>query len=141
MKTVEEVDLQVRELSRGGNPASRGVLFANKYIQIRKFHSFWWFLDFWRFPLDQYKKAIEWLEQFLRIRDRDPEALHLIGQCHLNESNPVKGLEYLKKSLEARPKQPQVALKVAELLICQVIMIFWHDFLLKHHNSSPKLKT
>ena len=34
MKTVEEVDLQVRELSRGGNPASRGVLFANKYIQI-----------------------------------------------------------------------------------------------------------
>jgi len=44
MKTVEEVDLQVRELSRGGNPASRGVLFANKYIQISKFHSFLWFL-------------------------------------------------------------------------------------------------
>ena len=40
MKTVEEVDLQVRELSRGGNPASRGVLFANKYIQISKFYSF-----------------------------------------------------------------------------------------------------
>ena len=38
MKTVEEVDLQVRELSRGGNPASRGVLFANKYIQISKLH-------------------------------------------------------------------------------------------------------
>ena len=76
---------------------------------------------------DQYKKAIEWLEQFLRIRDRDPEALHLIGQCHLNESNPVKGLEYLKKSLEARPKQPQVALKVAELLICQVFFLFFGD--------------
>lgn len=43
MKTVEEVDLQVRELSRGGNPASRGVLFANKYIQISKFL---WFLEF-----------------------------------------------------------------------------------------------
>jgi len=40
MKTVEEVDLQVRELSRGGNPASRGVLFANKYIQISKFLGF-----------------------------------------------------------------------------------------------------
>ena len=77
---------------------------------------------------DQYKKAIEWLEQFLRIRDRDPEALHLIGQCHLNESNPVKGLEYLKKSLEARPKQPQVALKVAELLICQVKIWFGRFF-------------
>ena len=43
MKTVEEVDLQVRELSRGGNPASRGVLFANKYIQISKLHLFLWF--------------------------------------------------------------------------------------------------
>jgi len=49
MKTVEEVDLQVRELSRGGNPASRGVLFANKYIQISKFHSFLWFLEFLSF--------------------------------------------------------------------------------------------
>ena len=76
----------------------------------------------------------------MRIRDRDPEALHLIGQCHLNESNPVKGLEYLKKSLEARPKQPQVALKVAELLICQV-MIFFVLFSRKHHYFSPKLKT
>ena len=43
MKTVEEVDLQVRELSRGGNPASRGVLFANKYIQISKLL---WFSEF-----------------------------------------------------------------------------------------------
>ena len=67
----------------------------------------------------------------MRIRDRDPEALHLIGQCHLNESNPVKGLEYLKKSLEARPKQPQVALKVAELLICQVNIFFFHLFFTK----------
>ena len=124
MKTVEEVDLQVRELSRGGNPASRGVLFANKYIQISKLYLFYDAKNTTEksnmIYSDQYKKAIEWLEQFLRIRDRDPEALHLIGQCHLNESNPVKGLEYLKKSLEARPKQPQVALKVAELLICQV---------------------
>ena len=77
----------------------------------------------------------------MRIRDRDPEALHLIGQCHLNESNPVKGLEYLKKSLEARPKQPQVALKVAELLICQVFFCFLEISLPKHHNFSPKLKT
>ena len=46
MKTVEEVDLQVRELSRGGNPASRGVLFANKYIQISKLHLFLWLLEF-----------------------------------------------------------------------------------------------
>ena len=45
MKTVEEVDLQVRELSRGGNPASRGVLFANKYIQISKYHVFLCFLE------------------------------------------------------------------------------------------------
>ena len=33
MKTIVEVDEQVRELSRGGNAAVRGVLFANMYIK------------------------------------------------------------------------------------------------------------
>ena len=35
MKSVDEVDDQVRDLSRGGNAAIRGVLFANMYIQGR----------------------------------------------------------------------------------------------------------
>ena len=37
MKSVEEVDDQVRDLSRGGNAAVRGVLFANMYIQVGQY--------------------------------------------------------------------------------------------------------
>ena len=69
MKTVEEVDLQVRELSRGGNPASRGVLFANKYIQISKFHSFLWFLEFLSFSPRSVQKG-NWMARTVFANSR-----------------------------------------------------------------------
>ena len=64
-------------------------------------------------------KALNWLGQFLRLRERDAEALQLSGACCSNLNRPKEALEFYRKSLEARPKQPQVAMKMAELLIRQ----------------------
>ena len=87
MRTLAEVDEQVRELSRGGNAAVRGVVFANMYIKV-----------------DAYEKALAWLVQFLAQRERDAEALQLSGACHLKLNRPKEALEFYRKSLEARPK-------------------------------------
>lgn len=62
---------------------------------------------------------MNWLGQFLRLRERDAEALHLSGVCCSNLNRPKEALEFYRKSLEARPKQPQVAMKMADLLIRQ----------------------
>ena len=62
---------------------------------------------------------MNWLGQFLRLRERDAEALQLSGACCSNLNRPKEALEFYRKSLEARPKQPQVAMKMAELLIRQ----------------------
>ena len=60
MKGVDEIDAQVRELSRGGH--ARGVVFANMSIQA-----------------GEHQKALEWLQSFLKQRERDSEALQLSG--------------------------------------------------------------
>ena len=78
----------------------------------------------------------------MKCRERDPDALRLLGDCYLKEENPKqvkfyilvlvqyiriclpyrfsklhKALSYYQRSLDARPKQAEVALKVSELLI------------------------
>ena len=48
----DEIDEKVKELARsGGNPAMRGVMFANMYIKVKAYDS-----------------AMSWLDKFLTVK-------------------------------------------------------------------------
>lgn len=51
----DEIDEKVKELARsGGNPAMRGVMFANMYIKVKAYDS-----------------AMSWLDKFLTVKGTD----------------------------------------------------------------------
>ena len=52
-------------------------------------------------------------------RGRDSSALGLLGDCHLAKKQFDQALEAYKRSLEAHPRQPSLALKVVQLLVRQ----------------------
>jgi hypothetical protein len=52
MMEKDEIDEKVKELARsGGNPAMRGVMFANMYIKVKAYDS-----------------AMSWLDKFLTVK-------------------------------------------------------------------------
>ena len=95
----DEIDEKVKELARsGGNPAMRGVMFANMYIKVKAYDS-----------------AMSWLDKFLTVKGthfsllsffiiffnpgRDADAYSLYGDCQFGKENYQKALDCYKVKL------------------------------------------
>ena len=95
----DEIDFKVSELARsGGNPAMRGVMFANMYIKVKAYDS-----------------AMSWLDKFLTVKGkfllanvyftygltsgRDADAYSLYGDCQFGKENYQKALDCYKVRL------------------------------------------
>ena len=96
MMEKDEIDAKVNELARsGGNPAMRGVMFANMYIKVKAYDS-----------------AMSWLDKFLTVKGtvrkisfssnsslslgRDADAYSLYGDCQFGKENYQKALDCYK---------------------------------------------
>ena len=50
-------------------------------------------------------RAVEFLEQALRLRGADPQVLNLLASCEAELGNVPRAIEYLERSLELLPDQ------------------------------------
>ena len=71
MMEKDEIDAKVNELARsGGNPAMRGVMFANMYIKVKAYDSAMSWLDKFLTVKGTVRKFVSVLTQFFRKRCR-----------------------------------------------------------------------
>ncbi|XP_032579428.1 E3 SUMO-protein ligase RanBP2 [Drosophila sechellia] len=103
--TRKEVDAHVHKmlgkLQPGRERDIKGLAVARMYMKVQ-----------------EYPKAIEYLNGYLRVRD-DAVGHNMIGTCYsrLNPPNVTEALQHYQRSIQMDPRQSEVVIDACELLL------------------------
>jgi len=107
---------RVKVLQATGEDDTTAVLLADEYIQqasVSAEQSLLLALAFQKEALDDY--ALACYQQALKLAPNSAKIHRQIGYYHLSKNNTVQAIEYLTRSFQLNPNQPEVAGELGRL--------------------------